>query len=516
MALEDPVTAAPHAFDVDSVDRQNRVARVRNGFVVVVLAILLVFIATTAIATFPRPFPLVLLLLIVVTVVSAVRPDFGVLAIISLALIGDGATSSWYPFAKNFSSAESALYVSENLPISPLEVVLAVTVAAWLFRAIGNRTWSFVRGGLLTPILVFACFVVLGLVYGLSRGGNLNVALWEARPLLYIPVIYILVTNVITTPGQRTALVVSAVAAIGLQSVLAIVYYFNLPAFERSDLERLTDHPATIHMNAVVVLLAALLLVPSCSWRLRVFVAVASIPISWAWVLSQRRAAAIALIVGVLLVGVIMLWRNRRAALWFIPLFSIFTGLYVAAFWNVSGGIGFGAQAVKSVLAPEALSAQDLSSNEYRRRETVNLWFTIRQRRLTGVGFGQQFYRPLPLADISVFPFWEYVPHNSLIWLYLKTGFLGFASMLFVFARAIQRGFFAAVRTTQPNSSALVVSGLGYVVMFMVFAYVDIAWDIRSAVFLAFAFYLCADVTTIEERADAVVESEELVMGARR
>jgi hypothetical protein len=49
----------------------------------------------------------------------------------------------------------------------------------------------------------------------------------------------------------------------------------------------------------------------------------------------------------------------------------------------------------------------------------------------------------------------------------------------------------ALVRSS--DHAAFVVFGLSYVVMFLVFAYVDIAWDGRSTVVLALAMALCAD-----------------------
>ena len=48
------------------------------------------------------------------------------------------------------------------------------------------------------------------------------------------------------------------------------------------------------------------------------------------------------------------------------------------------------------------------------------------------------------------------------------------------------------MRTQEQAVTVLV--GLTFVMMFIVFAYVDIAWGPRSTVFLAFAFALCGDM----------------------
>ena len=63
-----------------------------------------------------------------------------------------------------------------------------------------------------------------------------------------------------------------------------------------------------------------------------------------------------------------------------------------------------------------------------------------------GVGFGKPFYQPIPLPDISFFVFSEYIPHNSIMWIWLKMGYLGFVTLLFLLAAAIRAGTRAVMR----------------------------------------------------------------------
>ena len=69
----------------------------------------------------------------------------------------------------------------------------------------------------------------------------------------------------------------------------------------------------------------------------------------------------------------------------------------------------------------------------YRTVENLDINATINAKPLTGLGFGQKFYRPFPLPDISFFLFYEYIPHNSILWIWIKTGVGGFVAMLFLF-----------------------------------------------------------------------------------
>ncbi len=218
-----------------------------------------------------------------------------------------------------------------------------------------------------------------------------------------------------------------------------------------------------------------------------------AIPVAWAYILSQRRAAMIALFVGVFIL-ICILYQRRRRAFWFVAPTTLFLGAgFVLATWNAQGAIGLPAQAVKTVLFPDDLSTEDAASDLYRQLEAANIYYTIQQNRIFGVGFGQKFLQPIPMPDISFFEFWEYIPHNNVLWIWMKLGFLGFAATLFMFGRAVQLGArsIALVRTN--DHAAFVAVGLSYVVMFLVFAYVDIAWDPRSTVMLGLAMALCAD-----------------------
>ena len=223
------------------------------------------------------------------------------------------------------------------------------------------------------------------------------------------------------------------------------------------------------------------------------------VPMIISFVLSQRRAGMVALFAGIVVMFAVLFMRDRRRFWHIAPVFTFVALLLVIGTWGASGGLGLPANAVKTVLFPGQLQDADQSSNLYRELEAYNLWFTIRESPLTGFGFGQPFIVVRPMPDISFFEYWQYLPHNSVLWVWIKTGFLGFVSMLFLFARGIQRGAQTAMRTAKRDDLAMVVAGTAYLVMFLVFAYVDIGWSIRPAVMLALCFALCADFGELED-----------------
>lgn len=433
------------------------------------------------------------IVLVAALLAIAARPLVGVHVLVVGALLSDIRVAPWYPFVKNFSSEESLLYLSGSLVVNPLEIVLVATICSWLARRLVDVPRPFVRGRLLAPLAVFTLFVVLGLLNGLGRGGDVRIGLWEVRPLVYLPVVYVLVTNLVVSRRQYRALMWSAVAAVTVHAVHAIAWHATLGEPTRASMRGLTEHGASVHMNVVLVMALAALLFPWSTPTMRSLLALASVPVVWAYVLAERRSAFVGLALAIVLMLVVLYRTNRGAFWWFTPLASVAALVYFALFWNTSGGVGFAAQAIKSAVAPDQLQGADLTSNLYRELEAINVWFTIRVGPLRGIGFGQPFYRLYAMPDISSFTFWEYMPHHSFLWIWLKTGFAGFAAMVFVVLRTIQHGTRSMLRV--PVEDRLVVMGaVLYVVMYLVFSYVDIAWDVRSMVFMAIVMAICADL----------------------
>jgi O-antigen ligase len=476
-------------------------ARIVYGIIILFALV----IGGIAAASAPSPFSLALLVLLLACVTAFLRPTVGLYVLVFLTMVGDSVTMPWWPFTKNMSSRESILFVNDNLFLNPLELVAGVTLLAWLMRRLADREWTFVRGRMFTPVAIFTFFVVFGFVRGLGAGGDKRIAIFEGRPLFYMIIVYLLATNLLTTRRQYVRLVMVALTAVAIQSIFSLQYYRGLPGAERAALESLGEHSATIAMNALFILLITAICL-KCSRWLRWTTLLLAPPVVWAYLLSQRRAAMVALFVGVFIVIVVM-YQRRRRAFWFVAptVVLIGTGLVMAT-WNAVGALGLPSQAVKSVLFPNDLNSSDASSDMYRQLENFNLYFTIRVNRAFGVGFGRQFLRPAPMPDISFFEFWQYIPHNNVLWIWVKMGFLGFASMLFMFGRAVQLGARSIAVIRSNDHVAFVLVGLTYVVMFIVFAYVDIAWDARCTVFLGLAMALCADF----------VQATDIDVGAKR
>jgi O-antigen ligase len=426
------------------------------------------------------------------------RPRYGVYLILFLALMGDNVLIPWFPFTKNFSSPESLLFIHRSLIISPLETFLVLTFLSWLLQRSFQRKFKFHRGPLLWPVVLLLVLTVFGLIYGILRNGNLTIALWEARPLFYLLVMVLLANNLIEKRQHVSSLMWFIMLALGVEAVAGVYFVFFVLEGRLSSVNTITEHSAAIHMNTYFIYIATIWLYKaSPAKRLLLPVMLPFVLITY--LSTQRRAAFLALFIALFFFAVVLYLDHRR---WFwilVPPCLLLGSIYLGIFWNSEGTLGQPARAIKSVVAEEQSSIRDQSSNIYRRLENINSLYTIKQNIFTGIGFGQKYYMLVQLPDISFFEWWEYFIHNSILWIWLKTGLLGFLTMLFMLGSSIKRGAQVFRRMKHPELSAAALTFTLYIVMFTVFTYVDISWDTQSLLYLGAGLGLLNRLDEIDE-----------------
>lgn len=431
----------------------------------------------------PDPAMIGWVLMVTFTAAIVVCPRWGVYLTLFLSLAGDASLIPWFPFAKNLSSAESLLFLHNSLIFSPLELFLALTLVAWLARDAFQRKLHIFTGRLFWPALIFLFFVVFGLLYGYRSGGSLVIGLWEARPLFYLVLMLFLASNLIKTRAHVSNLVWAAVLGLVVPALFGNYYFFAVLGSSLAGIQSLTDHSTAIHWNTLFVLILSVWLY-NTSWAKRLALPALALLLVIPYLATQRRAAFISLVVALGLILILLWWENRRLFLLIAPVILVVGAAYLAIFWNHHGALGQPAQALKSVIVPDAATLEDQSSNIYRVLENINISYTIHQKPLTGIGFGQTFYIIVPMADISFFDWWQYYTHNSIMWIWLKTGFGGFLTMLFLVGSALMLGGENIWRVPRGELRAIAIFAALYMVMHFLFAYVDISWDGRSMVFV--------------------------------
>lgn len=416
-------------------------------------------------------------------VTCLVRPRYGIYLIIALTLVGDWIMWPAYPFMKNFSSEESWLFFHNRLIISPLETYLVVTFASWLGQGLAQRKLDFRGGPIFGPLVVFMSIITLMLGYGLARGGNLNVALWETRPIYHLLIMFVLAANLIRTPQHLNVLLWTLVITFAIRGLSGVIYVYAILGGSAAGEERIGNHAMSIFFDSIFVMTIGAFLFRE-HLRKRIWLLILLPPMVFSFFANQRRASFIALGLALILLGIVLFYTQRRLFWRIAPVALTLLIVYLGVFWNSSGSLGFGAKAFRSVIG--MADARDAQSNAYRDVENANIIYTIRQAPL-GLGFGQKFYIIYPLPDISFFEWWEYITHNSVLWMWMKAGFGGYLAMLTMVGTTLMVG--ARLIRTMPDGllrNAAVTLTL-YVLMHFVYTYVDMAWDTQSMVYVGTA-----------------------------
>ena len=142
----------------------------------------------------------------------------------------------------------------------------------------------------------------------------------------------------------------------------------------------------------------------------------------------------------------------------------------VLATWNTPGPLGTFSRPVKRFLNPPPPGEFD-----YRDVENYNNYRSIMDQPLSGRGFGVSLARYLPLLDIStVYPLYEIVPHNNILFLWSLGGPITMAA----FATTAAFGIAVCIRlsrTSRAYSTRLLgFIGWGMIVRWLIFCWADL------------------------------------------
>ena len=91
-----------------------------------------------------------------------------------------------------------------------------------------------------------------------------------------------------------------------------------------------------------------------------------------------------------------------------------------------------------------------------------------------GVGFGREFQFVVPLPDLSFWQFWHYEPHHNILWVWLKTGAIGFTVFWTLIGCALALAAHHSRRLHSPELRSFAVLSIVAVIAAMVFCYVDL------------------------------------------
>jgi hypothetical protein len=428
------------------------------------------------------------------TIIAAAvcHPMFGVMALFGLmGMFEPGGADPLMGFGGYLHGGISTNFNLSGFATTPVELFLVALVLAWLARGVAQRNLASRPSVLDIPVGLFAIVVVLGLIRGLADRGDLQIGLWEARSLFYIPIAYFIAKNTLRSRADVRALIrftLIGITCFGIEGV-----YRKHALINTNTLGGMADfaysHESVIFIAILVVTVAAQAAFGAS--KLERWLGPAALTVcAYTLLASERRAGFIALGFAFLAFALILLRCHRRAFVMIAMPTIVAAGIYLPVFWSASGMIGQPARAVRSLISPDP---RDAASNLYRDLEKVNVRATLKANPLLGVGFGKEFYFVVQVADLSWWPFWHFEPHHNVLWVWLKTGAHGFIVFLVLMGATVARATSLAVRSRAPECRVFAVMTLAGVVATLVFSYVDLGLVVgRVTIWLGIAMGVLA------------------------
>ena len=452
--------AAPTVWTLKSA-RQGRVLAV--GFLVVVLGPLFGLMAGQ-LALANHASLVMVLVWFLLPIVSWRLPAGGIVLLAATALlfeqfplgIADRATEM-VPLFKSFSASAGL----GGLYVNPVEVMMSTILLTWVVRSTVEGRLSLPRGQLAAGVGLMALAVAMAEIHGLASGGDFKISLWEVRPWLYLSLMYLLAAELTTKRALLTGILWTLVVTGGLKGVQAIYRYIVLrDAFPKP--ETLLEHEEAVFFGLLLVL-TLLLWLFNVRGRLRTVATLLAPLVLFANMVNQRRTAWIVLGVGIA-VALALTWlrfpERRRSVNIAAVVLVLASAAYLPLFWNSTNAVGEPAQAVKSAISP---GQRDQSSDLYRVYENYNLGVEIRQTTPLGAGFGRELVNTVHLPNLSKGDaFILYIPHNQILYIWLRTGIPGALAFWFLIGAAVvSAGRLARVRDPEYSLfGALVVCAL--------------------------------------------------------
>ncbi len=379
------------------------------------------------------PGAVVIPLALAAIVAALAWPDRFIVVLLAAGVIIDPAeVGITGPLSKAFWELPAGVANLMPLKTNPFELMVALCAVGLVLRP--SKTEALVR----LPVLAWCVPVVilLGLAYGLSQGGQLNLAYHEARGLIFGALMFFCVWRMRGFGGRRTlAVALAATGGLALNTLFRYLVYLQSGVVDLPK-ESWFGHETGLFLALGFILGCGLLLRARTAgerWTVAAYALLMVVAMS----MTGRRSGVLVLILGVLVLGWLLL--PKRPVLLIgtaIPVVLLAMG-YLGAYWNDGAdAIGEPARAIRSQVNPDE---RDRSSDQYRADERTDIQRTLQESPVFGVGFGRPFTQYIALPLLDFWPLQSYTPHQNILWLWLKMGLIGASVLLGLWLVAFRR-----------------------------------------------------------------------------
>jgi hypothetical protein len=364
--------------------------------------------------------------------------------------------------------------ITQGSGVNLFEVLLVLILLIWVMKGALQGSLRLPHSALSRSISVLLVVVLLAFGYGLAHGGVFRWAIWEVRPWIYLGAMFWLSASLLHTRRALRAVLWTLVLGSGLKALQGLKIW--IPA------RHLTPRPDAILGHEEAFFFGLFIFLTLALWifeqrgALRT-TATALLPVVLLANLANSRRTAWAILalgfVALIVVSYALLPHRRRVLRRLGVVLAIGSALYFPAFWNNDTTFGQPAHALHSQVKPDA---RDASSDVYRKQENANLLLNIRRSNDLGTGLGVRINYALPIVNIRANdPMLNYIPHDGVLYLWMRLGIEGQAVFLMMIAAAILR----AVELARVGDQELALFGMltvCAVVAYLVMGYEDMGF----------------------------------------
>jgi hypothetical protein len=306
------------------------------------------------------------------------------------------------------------------LPFSGTDVLCVLLLGRVALRRLAGRAPP-MADAIWKAMAVFLAAIAALTLLGAAGGGDLGVAYWQVRQLVYIPVFVLLLAEALPGPEDQRLLAPLIVVAALIKAADGLFFYFAIARSMEISPPYITSHTDTMLFCLSLTLLAIRWLdnpdpksLRRCLWLIP--------PLLAAIWLNNRRIAYVALVATF---AVVWMFTQRNAARRFLARGLLAAAPLLAAYaamgWETDALVFKPVASIRTVM-----EAEKDSSTRSREIENFNLSRTLRMHPL-GMGLGRPYEEVEKGPDISgAFALWRHIPHNSVLWMMAAGGPLGF------------------------------------------------------------------------------------------
>jgi O-Antigen ligase len=382
--------------------------------------------------------------------------------------------------------------ITENIPmfqavgpghLEGADMLLIMVLVIYLLK---SKAWGprwFPRTHVSVAMRAVLACVALAVLVGEAHHGSFRVGMMEARPYVYLAATYFVTSVIVRDHRAMRAMLWAFVGSVAFKALQGTyVWIGNRHLVPKP--ESYISHEASYFFVIFFFLVLTLWLFDQRG-KLRTWSTWLLPIVLWANIVNDRRAAWEMLAGGLLCFGIIaykaMPIRRHVLSKAIVGLVLV-SAVYFPVMWNSSSSVAQPARAVKSQVKP---SSRDDSSDTYRVQENANLENNIKQDGPLGKGFGLEIDYALPIPDISQLdPLIDYIPHNDVLDVLMRMGFLGGVAMWCL----IGAGIISGSRLAMSRDREVAVIGT-------LVACTLVAWALMGGVDQGFFFYRIAFMT---------------------